>query len=64
VRTYNPSTKVFLLTQPWNANNDAAAEGVHRAKSVLEFVQDEAPALASLSSGSSFRRALQGGRSL
>lgn len=39
VRTYNPTTKVFLLTQPWNANNDAAAEGVTRVSSVLEFVQ-------------------------
>ncbi len=39
VRNFNPTTKVSLLTQPWNADNDAAAEGVRRVRSVLEFVQ-------------------------
>lgn len=34
VRQYNPTTQVFLLTQPWNVNNDAAAEGVQRVASV------------------------------
>lgn len=70
VRTYNPTTKVFLLTQPWNANNDAAAEGIRRVDSVLEFVQPEQPfttttaASFAMASGDSLRRALQGGRSL
>jgi hypothetical protein len=38
VRQYNPTTEVFLLTQPWNVNNDAVAQGVQRVSSVMEFV--------------------------
>ncbi len=32
-------TKTYLLTQPWNVNNNAGQMGIQRVSSVLEFVQ-------------------------
>lgn len=66
VKQYNPSTEVYLLTQPWNVNNDAGAQGVWRIDSIMDFMKPvPAPvALATTASGDSLRRALQGGRSL
>jgi len=64
VRQYSPTTSVSLLTQPWNVENSASAQGVRRIASVLEFVQLGNVALATSASGDALRRALQGGRSL
>jgi 5'(3')-deoxyribonucleotidase len=41
VRNYNPNTQVFLLTQPWNKDNDAEFQGVQRVESVMQFLQHE-----------------------